>query len=210
MKGDGWSMKSSRNNAGFTIVEALLAASISVVVSSAVIGVLYFYGRSLNDNLHLTQRRAAVDMAIDRIYYELLNSAKKDAFNNLIHPIEKISSDGREIIYQIITNCEGTNGVIESDGKNFCWGDGQKEGRYIRIFLDDNNNLWYERWDGKPFSGGVKIQGIRLAENVDFNVVGLSGSGFTVNNTMPVVIRISIEDKDIGYRRTLQVRLRGA
>ncbi len=199
-----------RKKSGFTIVEALLAISITLVVTTSIVSLLYFFGRTLNTVMRDGLRRSKVDIIVNRLSHDLLNTFRKDPLNNLVHPIEKISDDGKEIVFRVITPCStGSDEVVESGTSGFCWGDGFHVDWYIRVYQDDQDVIWLERWDGNPTSGGTLKERYMLLDGAELSVVGLDSSGDNVNNYMPVVIRISVQDKLTSYLRTVQVKLRG-
>ncbi len=191
------------------MVEVLIAGAISIVISIFVLSLLFFFGRTLNDTVSSSARRNKIDMVIDRFHHDLLLTFKKDPFEGTVHPID-ISDNEDEIVYRIITPCPGEGGAVVKNGSSeFCWGDGVEPGRYIRIYLDADHHLWREIWDGKPSAGGTLLRRDLLAEDVDFRIVGFDSSGTTVNNKLPVEVKVNLKDRVLGYERVIQVKLRG-
>ncbi len=198
-----------REKSGFTLVEVLIAATISVVVAGIVVGVIFFFARTWNYEIKQMNIKMGIDSIISEMFHDFLMTARRDPYDNLKTPLREVDSNHKYVVFQILSPCSpGSNEVIDTTAKVGCWGDGINVGYYVR-FIEDNGNLYRERWTGLP-GNSTLVERRLLLPDVDFSVVGLDSTGFVEKTTRPIVLQISIASKVIDYKKTIQIKLRGA
>ena len=202
------------NKKGFTIVEALTAAAIAVIIASGLTGILYFFGRDLQGYLERLRVSSSISNGMDKLFFDLLSTSRRDPLDTIVRPIE-ISSDNHSIVYQVFTPDESSGEIISFKKGKVYWGDGFHTGRYIKFGLDSEGRLVRQIWDGKPDTVGARLlrEEVYVDSGVDFDIKGLGGEGNLQNDEMPVVllVHVTFDKPEEGwkYDRIFQIRLRG-
>ncbi len=191
---------------GFTLVEVMTAAAISVALGGILLWVLIFLAHDFSSFMGSSYATARLDVAGGKIVDDLMRTGKKDPFKVSYKPIKKIG--GNYIVYQIVTPDE--NGNIFSLGRTN-WGDGKEIGKYIRLGIEGDGNLW--RSSGTYAGNGfVKENGEMLVPNADFSITGITTDGDTTN-IVDLMSGVSFEISCTGrdgsvYSRRYVVKLR--
>ncbi len=194
---------------GFTLVEVMASVGIISMAMLAVAGFLFFLSRSFLDEFSNANNQTRFNIVTKTIYNDLVHTVKRDPVDRVFFPIKELGSDGKELVYQVLTPCEGSSSVYDPEGeKNLCYGNGFSRGTYIRWWLDDANNLHKQIWNGEPGNGGQLQSDSIMARNVDFFVSGVDNEG-NQDNAKYVGIMVRLTNLDSNISETVYVRLRG-
>ncbi len=191
---------------GLTLVELLLSATIAVIISGSIVGMVYFFSHTMNS---LTEEMIVlheVEQAADKVYFDMVRTSKKDPLNTIYHPLE-ITGD-TDIRYQLLTPDPVTGQIASVEDGTSYWGDGNVLGRWIRITLDISGNLVREIWSGEPEKSVLLGREI-LVHNATFLVKGLDTTGKYEKDYLPRVIHFEIGSNDVDFKKVFQVKLRG-
>ena len=199
-------IRETNKRAGLTIIELLIAVSVSVVVSGSIIGMLYFFSHTLGSITRDMVNVREIERASDKVYFDMIRTSKKDPLNTIYKPLE-IKSD-TEIWYQLLTPDPVTGQVFSPEDGESYWGDGNVMGRWIRLWLDGDGNLVREIWSGQPESS-VRLSKEVLVRDATFFVQGLDTTGKYEKNFLPRVIHFEIGSNKTDFKKVFQVKLRG-
>ncbi len=194
---------------GFTLVEVMASVGIISMAMLAVAGFLLFLSRSFLDEFSNANNQTRFNIITKTIYNDLVHTVKRDPADRVFFPIKDLESEGKVLVYQVLTPCEGSSSVYDPDGqKNLCYGNGFDRGAYIRWWLDDDNNLHKQIWNGEPGNGGQLQSDSIVARNVGFFVSGVDDEG-NQDNAKFVGIMVRLTNLDSNISETVYVRLRG-
>ncbi len=199
-------MRGTHRKAGVTIIEVLIAVSVSVVVSGSIIGMLYFFSHTLRSITRDMVKVREVERASDKVYFDMIRTSKKDPLNTIYKPLE-IKSD-TEVWYQLLTPDPNTGQVFSTEDGHSYWGDGNVQGRWIRLWLNDDGDLVREIWSGEPESS-TRVSKEVLVRDATFLVKGLDTTGKYEKDYLPRVVHFEIGSHATDFKKVFQVKLRG-
>lgn len=191
---------------GFTLVEVMTAVAISVVLGGMLIWAIICLAHNFSSFMSDSYATGRLDVTSGRIIEDLVRTGKRDPFKTSYHPIKEVGTN--YIIYQIVTP-DANGNMFSSTGTN--WGDGKEMGKYVRLGIEEDGNLW--RSTGQYIGGSfTKEKGEILVPNAGFSITGVTIDGDTTDivdlmDALSFEISCSGKDGEV-YSRRYVVTLR--
>ncbi len=170
------------------------------------VGVVIFLAHDFSRFVSGSYATERLDVSAGKIIEDFMKTGKRDPFQVSYEPIKEIGNN--YIIYQVVTP-DGKGNIFS--GSKTKWGDGKKIGRYIRLGIEGDGNLW--RSSGDYVAGNfTKKTGEILVPEAEFEVKGITIDG-EVTNVIDLIdslsFKISCKGRDgKEYSRRYVVRLR--